>query len=256
MIKKCVIPAAGHGTRFRPITKSFPKEMLPIIDKPNLEYLIEEAILAGIEEIIIIINKNKEMIQHYFGESHSFSGKTVQISYIIQNEQLGLGHAILQVRNKTLDEPFLVILGDDLYDYEKGNPSSQLIKIYMKNKTSIIGLMNVKKKECHKYGCFKPRGKVSKKVMAMDLMVEKPKINPPSTLVASGRYLLTSDIFNELTVAKVGQNGEIGLTESLVNLAKIKTVEGLLLKGLRFDNGDKRGYLKAFTHFAKKRGIR
>lgn len=267
-VRKCVIPAAGLGTRFLPATKGVAKEMFPIVDKPTLLYQVEEAVRAGIEEIIIIISKAKEDIKRFFArdvmyENYLISKKhpdfameikqistLAKITYVYQNEQKGLGHAILCAKEAIGDEPFLVILGDDLIiNYDGDDASTQLIKAYQETGTSILGVQKVKLEDTHKFGIIDPQNEKDRLIQVRG-MVEKPKDNPPSLYAAQGRYVITSDIFPLLETTTPGAGGEIQLTDALRRLEKLYAYN---FEGSRYDIGDKFGYVKAIIDFSLRR---
>ncbi|MGM9873870.1 MAG: UTP--glucose-1-phosphate uridylyltransferase [Bacilli bacterium] len=267
-IKKAVIPAAGLGTRFLPATKGIAKEMLPIIDKPTLLYQIEEAKNSGIEEVILIISKEKEEIISFFERDEDYESYLIskghedfasiikeiatmmKITYVYQDEMKGLGHAILCAEEATNNEPFVVILGDDLIVNDGGEPvSKQLIEAYNKTHSSILGVQKVSLEQTSKYGIIKPK-EVDGRYILVDSMVEKPKDNPPSQFAALGRYVLTPDIFDLIKKTKPGKGGEIQLTDAL---SKLDTLYAYDFVGQRYDIGDKFGYVQAMIDFALKR---
>lgn len=271
MIKKAVVPAAGWGTRFLPITKAVPKEMLPIIDKPALSYIIEEAVASGIEEILIIISSNKGAIQSYFGDNEeleqflkeknkmddvqlirntSFGAK---IYYTMQTEQLGLGHAVLQAEKFINNEPFAVLLGDDVYVSDEKPALQQLIDAYNDKKSSILGTMEVTLEDTKLYGICMPKPNSEKPVVELEGVVEKPKSNPPSHSAISGRYVLTPKIFDLLKNQSRGAGNEIQLTDSILRLMDYEKVYALDMVGKRYDIGSKIGYIEAIIDFGLKR---
>ncbi len=264
-VRKAVIPAAGLGTRFLPATKGMAKEMLPIVDKPTILYQVEEAVNAGIEEVIIIISKEKKAIIDFFAKDEEYEryliskghkdfadvikniSELAKITYVYQDEQKGLGHAILCTKEAVGDEPFVVILGDDLIINKNGdNVSKQLIDAYYKMGTSILGVQEVDASLTYKYGIVKP-GIIDGRYIEVIGMVEKPKDNPPSRYAALGRYLLTPDIFDKLKVTTYGAGGEIQLTDALTKLDKLWAYNFI---GSRYDIGDKFGYVKAIIDFS------
>ncbi len=267
-IRKAVIPAAGLGTRFLPATKGLAKEMLPIIDKPTILYQVEEAVASGCKEVILIISQEKQEIIRFFNrdvayeeylksKNHADFAEIIQkiatfakISYVFQNEQKGLGHAILCAQKAVGNEPFLVILGDDLIVNESGpTASSQLIEAYQQTGCSILGVQEVALCDTKKYGIIDPIS-VQGRLILMKGMVEKPKENPPSLFAALGRYVLTPDIFDLLENQTPGAGGEIQLTDSLKRLNKIYAYQ---FEGKRYDIGDKFGYVQAVIDFSLKR---
>lgn len=270
-IKKAVIPAAGLGTRFLPVTKAQPKEMLPIVDKPTIQYIIEEAVASGIEEILIITGRNKKCIEDHFDKSVELelelekSGKKemlklvreisdmVDIHYIRQKEPRGLGHAISCAKTFVGNEPFAVLLGDDLV-YNEGKPClKQLIDCYNEYGTSILGVQTVDEKDVDKYGIIKGihiEGRVHK----VRGLVEKPAIEEaPSNIAILGRYIITPQIFKILEETKPGRGGEIQLTDALSKLINEEAIYAYEFEGTRYDVGDKLGFLKATVEYALRR---
>lgn len=241
-IKKAVIPAAGLGTRFLPATKAQPKEMLPIVDKPTIQYIIEEAVASGIEDIIIVTGRNKRAIEDHFDYSVELEmeleekGKTemlkmvkdisdmVNIHYIRQKKPLGLGHAVHCAKRFIGDEPFAVLLGDDIVKSEV--PClKQLIDVHDQNDCSVIGTKKMPDEDLHKYGVIKPAENFeSGDIVEVSDMVEKPKANAPSNFAIMGRYILQPSVFDYLEDAEVGHGGEIQLTDALRKMADRKSV--------------------------------
>lgn len=269
-IKKAVIPAAGLGTRFLPATKSQPKEMLPIVDKPVIQYIIEEAIASGIEEILIITGRNKKSIEDHFDKSIELElelkqkGKlnlleTVKsisdmanIHYIRQKEPKGLGDAIYCARSFIGNEPFAVLLGDDIVDAQI--PClKQMIDIYDKYKTNILGVQQVPINQVNKYGILDCE-QIDNRFYKIKDMVEKPNIDKAlSDIAILGRYIITPSIFEILKNQKPGKNGEIQLTDALRVLVQKESMYAYEFEGQRYDIGDKMGFLKATLDFALKR---
>lgn len=269
-VKKAIIPAAGLGTRFLPVTKAQPKEMLPIVDKPTIQYIIEEAVASGIEEILIITGRNKRAIEDHFDKSVELEDELqnnnkekllelvqnisnmVDIHYIRQKEPKGLGHAISRAKAFVGDEPFAVMLGDDIVDSEV--PClKQLINSYNEYKTSILGVQPVDKTQVSKYGIVKGV-KIEDKVYKVKDLVEKPKIEEsPSNIAILGRYIITPKIFEILEKTKPGKGGEIQLTDALKELAKQEAMYSYCFEGIRYDVGDKLGFLQANIEYALKR---
>lgn len=269
-VKKAVIPAAGFGTRFLPYTKAQPKEMLPIVDKPTLQFIIEEAIASGIEEILIITGRNKTSIENHFDRSIELelelerTGKMdlleeirkisnmANIHYIRQKEPLGLGHAIYCAKSFIGDEPFAVLLGDDIIHSRK--PClKQLIDVYDVYKTTVLGVQEVPKEEVNKYGivCGK---EIENNVYIVKDMLEKPSVETaPSNVAILGRYIITPAIFDILSRTKPGKNGEIQLTDALRALAKSEAMYAYAFEGKRYDLGDKQGFLEATVEYALRR---
>ncbi|NFE95404.1 UTP--glucose-1-phosphate uridylyltransferase GalU [Clostridium botulinum] len=267
-IRKAVIPAAGLGTRFLPATKAQPKEMLPIVDKPTLQYIIEEAIDSGIEEILIITGRNKKSIEDHFDRSLELeielekSGKSellemvkdisnmVDIHFIRQKEPKGLGHAIHCAKAFTGDEPFAVLLGDDIV-YNEGKPClKQLIDCYNEYKTSVLGVQTVAKENVNKYGIVDGLH-IEDRVYKVKGLVEKPSIEEAPTNVAIlGRYIITPKIFEILENTKPGKGGEIQLTDALLQLVEQEAMYAYNFEGKRYDVGDKLGFLQATVEYA------
>nr|WP_238339168.1 UTP--glucose-1-phosphate uridylyltransferase GalU [Candidatus Manganitrophus noduliformans] len=268
-ITKAVIPAAGLGTRFLPATKASPKEMLPLVDKPLIQYVVEEAVGAGIREIIIITGRGKRAIEDHFDISFELeetlrqNGKLelmeslrkisdmADFCYIRQRQALGLGHAILSAKNLIGDEPFAVLLGDDIIDHPT-SALQQMIDLYQKNQAPLIGIQKVPKSEVRQYGVIDAEAAVDGLYKINDL-VEKPSPKEaPSNLAVIGRYILTPEIFELLEKTKPGKNNEIQLTDALKELARLRNMYGYVIQGKRFDAGDKLGFLKATVEMGLK----
>jgi UTP--glucose-1-phosphate uridylyltransferase len=269
-VRKAIFPVAGLGTRFLPATKSSPKEMLPLIDKPLVQYVVEEAVAAGIEQIIFVTGRTKRSIEDHFDsspelESHlEEKGKDetlqevrdladlVDIFYVRQKKALGLGHAILCARDFIGNEPFAVLLGDDIID--AATPClRQLLDVYTEYKGSVLALEQVPMEQISSYGCVAVN-RLTDRVMEVTDMVEKPKREEaPSDLAIIGRYVLTPAIFPILEKQEPGRGGEIQLTDAIRRLSRDETVYGCLFEGLRHDCGDKLGFLKATVDLALKR---
>lgn len=268
-IRKAIIPAAGLGTRFLPATKAQPKEMLPIVDKPTIQYIIEEAVTSGIEEILIITGRNKRAIEDHFDRAFELEmmlqqqGKNdlleavkeianVDIHYIRQKEAKGLGHAVLCARQFVGDEPFAVMLGDDVVDAEQ--PClSQMIDAYKAHGGTILGVQEVAMDKVSSYGIIHPAERIGDVWRVQDL-VEKPAIeDAPSNLAVLGRYIITPRAFDLLAKQTAGKGGEIQLTDALCALAQEEPVYAYRFKGRRYDIGDKQGFLEATVEFALKR---
>lgn len=267
-VKKAIIPAAGLGTRFLPITKSIPKEMLPIVDKPAIQYIVEEAVLAGIEDIIIVTGRNKRAIEDHFDRNIELEinlakkqkndllskieriPKLANIHYMRQYEPLGLGHAIWCARKFIGNEPFAVLLGDVVSNSQ--NPClAQLHHVYKTKKTSVIAVEEVAWSETNKYGIIKG-SKMGEKLYSVESMVEKPSKNPPSNLAIAGRYILEPDVFEILEKTKAGAGGEVQLTDALQTLTQLKSLLAYLYTDDLFDVGDKVGFIKANIELACK----
>lgn len=269
-VRKAIFPVAGLGTRFLPATKSSPKEMLPLIDKPLVQYVVEEAVAAGIEQIIFVTGRTKRAIEDHFDispelENHleeKGKGDTlhairelaemVDIFYVRQKKALGLGHAILCARDFIGNEPFAVLLGDDIID----GPTpclTQLLDVYQRYGGSVLALERVPEEQISSYGCVAIED-IDGKVVRVTDMVEKPRREEaPSNLAIIGRYLLTPAIFPILESQGPGRGGEIQLTDAIRRLSAIEPVYGCLFDGLRHDCGDKLGFLKATVDLALKR---
>jgi UTP--glucose-1-phosphate uridylyltransferase len=268
-VKKAIIPAAGLGTRFLPATKAMPKEMLPIVDRPTIQYIVEEAIQSGIEDIIIVTGKGKRAIEDHF--DHAFeleknlyekgkwdllekvqqTSNMADIHYIRQKEPLGLGHAVWCARKFIGDEPFAVLLGDDIVEAE--TPCiKQLMRVYEKTGSSVIGVQPVPLEESHRYGIIDPVYK-NDRLYEIKNLIEKPKKGQaPSNLAIMGRYILTPDIFGYLEKQERGAEGEIQLTDAIQKLNKIQRVYGYNFDGKRYDVGEKLGFILTTIEFALK----
>ena len=266
-VKKAIIPAAGLGTRFLPATKAMPKEMLPIVDKPTIQYIVEEAIESGIEDIIIVTGKGKRAIEDHFDMAFELeqnlmekgkvdllrevrkSSNMVDIHYIRQKEARGLGHAVWCARKFIGDEPFAVLLGDDIVQSEK--PClKQLIEQYEETTASVIGVQTVPDSETHRYGIVDPITKIDRRY-SVNQFVEKPaQGTAPSNLAIMGRYVLTPEIFMYLDKQETGAGGEIQLTDAIQKLNEIQRVFAYDFEGKRFDVGEKIGFVKTTLEFA------
>ena len=269
-ITKAVFPVAGLGTRFLPATKAIPKEMLPIIDKPLIEYAVEEAVMAGIEEIIFITSHTKRSIEDHFDRNLELeeklmkSGKKdaikkinrnifqdVTSTYVRQKSQQGLGHAILQAKHLIKDESFAILLADDLII---NNPSAtqQLINVALETNSSVIGLNKVPKEHISRYGVISSAdvSSIVEKLFLLDGIIEKPHSNPPSDMAVFGRYVSSHHIFNYLEIIDPGVGGEIQLTDAIKLMLKEHEVNGYLYDGVKFDCGSKEGYVQAIAHLA------
>ena len=269
-VRKAVIPAAGLGTRFLPATKAQPKEMLPIVDKPTLQYIIEEAVASGIEEILIITGRNKKSIEDHFDKSVELElelenkGKTelleivqnisnmINIHYIRQKEPRGLGDAIYCARHFIGDEPFAVMLGDDIVDH-KVPCLKQLMDAYDEYRTTILGVQKVAKEDTNKYGIIDAKF-IEDRVYKVKDLVEKPDADKaPSNIAILGRYIITPEIFDILSDLPPGKGDEIQLTDALKELSKKEAMYAYDFEGRRYDVGDKLGFLEATVDFALKR---
>ncbi|MBO9129958.1 UTP--glucose-1-phosphate uridylyltransferase GalU [Bacillus sp. 165] len=266
-IRKAIIPAAGLGTRFLPATKAMPKEMLPIIDKPTIQYIVEEAVNSGIEDIIIVTGKGKRAIEDHF--DHAFeleqnllekgkyellekvqaSSNMVNIHYIRQKEPKGLGHAIWCARNFVGDEPFAVLLGDDIVQ-SKTPCLRQLMDEYERTFSSVIGVMEVEEEQTYRYGIIDPIKEVGRRYQVRQF-VEKPAPGfAPSNLAIMGRYILTPEIFLFLEKQQIGAGGEIQLTDAISGLNEIQRVFAYRFEGKRYDVGETLGFVETTIEFA------
>lgn len=269
-VKKVIIPAAGLGTRFLPATKALPKEMLPIVDKPTMQYIIEEAVASGIEEILIITGRNKKSIEDHFDKSIELElelenkhkddllkqvrdiSNMVNIHFIRQKEPKGLGHAINCARAFVGNEPFAVMLGDDIVD-AKIPCLKQLIDCFEEKGTTILGVQEVPRENVNKYGIVDGT-KMGDRVYKVNNLVEKPQIDvAPSNVAILGRYIITPEIFSILDNTKPGNGGEIQLTDALKTLIAKQDMYAYVFEGRRYDVGDKLGFLEATVEFALKR---
>lgn len=270
-IKKAVIPAAGLGTRFLPATKSTPKEMLPVVDKPILFYVVQEAIAAGIEDIVIIAGRQKTSIEDFFDRSYELedtlekAGKLelldavnsirdmANIISVRQKQALGLGHAVYCSKPVVGDEPFAVLLGDEIMVSKDGDPTvtQELTENYNKSGLSSVAVMPVDRSQVHKYGIVKPKSEPTDKAFHVESLIEKPSADEaPSLFALPGRYVFDSKIFKYLEVAKPGKNNEIQLTDSMNTLAQEHGLMACPFKAKRYDAGDKLGYLMANVELA------
>ncbi|OLO42370.1 UTP--glucose-1-phosphate uridylyltransferase [Alkalihalophilus pseudofirmus] len=272
IVRKAIIPAAGLGTRFLPATKAQPKEMLPIVDKPTIQYIVEEAIASGIEDIIIVSGRSKRAIEDHFDKSYELEetllkkGKMdlldevseisnmANIHYIRQKEALGLGHAIACAKSFIGNEPFAVLLGDDIVQSEK--PClKQLIEVFDRYHSSVVGVQQVADEDVSKYGVIDPKGsEIEPGVINVQSLVEKPKREEaPSNYAIMGRYVLRPEIFEILESIPTGAGGEIQLTDAIKQLNEDQAVLAYDFQGVRYDVGDKFGFVKATVDFALER---
>ncbi|MFE8698117.1 UTP--glucose-1-phosphate uridylyltransferase GalU [Cytobacillus sp. FJAT-53684] len=272
-VRKAIIPAAGLGTRFLPATKAMPKEMLPIVDKPTIQYIVEEAVASGIEDIIIVTGKGKRAIEDHFDNSFELEENLIQkekfdllakvkepskvdIHYIRQKEPKGLGHAVWCARKFIGDEPFAVLLGDDIVEAE--TPClKQLMNQYEETFSSVIGVQTVPDDETHRYGVVEPSVQEGRRYR-VDNFVEKPAPGTaPSNLAIMGRYILTPEIFMILDQQETGAGGEIQLTDAIQKLNQIQRVFAYDFEGTRYDVGEKFGFIKTTIEMAlKDEGLR
>jgi len=266
-IRKAIIPAAGLGTRFLPVTKAMPKEMLPIVDKPTIQYIVEEAVASGIEDIIIVTGKGKRAIEDHFDNSfeleHNLSEKKkwdlleevrkssemADIHYIRQKEPRGLGHAIWCARKFIGDEPFAVLLGDDIVE-SKVPCLKQMIDVFDYERASVVGVQPVPWEEVSRYGVV-DASELRERVHLAKQLVEKPAADlAPSNLAIMGRYILTPKIFDILGEQQVGVNGEIQLTDAISKLGQFERIVAYNFEGTRHDVGEKLGFIKTTLHYA------
>lgn len=274
-IRKAIIPAAGLGTRFLPATKAQPKEMLPIVDKPAIQYIVEEAISSGVEDIIIVTGRNKRAIEDHFDRSMELEvmlaergkdellglvrdiGRMADIHYIRQKEPLGLGHAVLCAKKFIGDEPFAILLGDDIMQSAPGEPPclAQMMAIHEQTKASVVAVMEVPRQEVNKYGIVSPGNRdwqdVPEGCLPVADLVEKPDVEEaPSNLAIIGRYILDPKIFEILERSEPTTGGEIQLTDALRQLNRTHPTLAFAYGGKRFDVGDKFGYIEATIELA------
>lgn len=269
-VRKAVIPAAGLGTRFLPFTKAVPKEMLPVVDQPVIQYVVQEAVDAGIEDILIVTSRHKKVIEDHFDRLHELEdqldakGKSdeasqvrdlanlAQLHYVRQGEALGLGHAIGVAKNHIGDEPFVVLLGDDIMHKEAGVLSG-MINAYNEHQCSVVALMEVPKDDISLYGCAAAT-EVSDRLVKVSELVEKPAPEvAPSNLAIMGRYLFTPEIFAHIEATKPGVGGEIQITDAMASLLGSQDMLGYTFKEGRFDTGKKLDYLRAVVELALER---
>jgi UTP--glucose-1-phosphate uridylyltransferase len=267
MIKKCLFPAAGYGTRFLPATKAMPKEMLPVLTKPLIQYGVEEAIEAGLSTMAIVTGRGKRAIEDHFDISyeleHQIKGTSKEpllteirdviekctFSYTRQIEMKGLGHAILSGETLIGNEPFAVVLADDLCDNENKGVLAQMIEVYKKYQCSIVAIEEIPKEQTHKYGVI-AGNEIEPGLFMVKDMVEKPKPQEaPSNMAIIGRYVLTPDIFDIIKQTKPGKGGEIQITDALLTQAKKGMVLAYKFKGKRFDCGSVEGFVEATNYF-------
>lgn len=266
-IRKAIIPAAGLGTRFLPATKAMPKEMLPIVDKPTIQYIIEEAVASGIEDIIIVTGKGKRAIEDHFDYSFELehnlaekgkwglleevrrSSEMADIHYIRQKEPKGLGHAIWCARKFIGNEPFAVLLGDDIVESDR--PClKQMMDVYDTYQSAVVGVQPIPWDEVDRYGIVDGQQKADR-IYETTRLVEKPaQKDAPSNLAIMGRYILPASIFAMLESQQAGKNGEIQLTDALATLARIEPIIAYQFEGLRHDVGEKLGFIKTSIHYA------
>lgn len=268
MIRKAVIPAAGYGTRFLPITKALPKELLPIIDHPTIEYIVNEAVESGLTDILLIVSSNKNAIIDYFDTNLELEtillnknkhyeyglikniGVGANIHYIRQREQLGLGHAVLQAEAFISGEPFAVLLGDDMYVGKDQPAIKQLVEVYEKVNSTVLGTMEVELKNTSKYGICIPKAGQKGPIVELKGVIEKPKVEEaPSRSAIGGRYILTPGIFDYLKNQTRGAGNEIQLTDAILRLMATEKVYSYDIQGKRYDVGNKVDYIEAILDF-------
>ena len=270
-IRKAVIPAAGFGTRFLPATKATPKEMLPIVDKPTIQYIVEEAVASGIEDILIISGHAKRAIEDHFDSAPTLEaelkakGKTdllklvqetseINVHYIRQKHMRGLGDAILCAKAFIDNEPFAVLLGDDIVYNPEMPALKQLMDMYTQTGATILGCQKVPKEKVSSYGIVAGESTINEQLMKVNDMIEKPSIEEaPSQMAVLGRYIITPDVFEVLQNTQPGKGGEVQLTDALKVMAKRENVYAYNFIGKRYDVGDKLGFLKATVEFALRR---
>ncbi len=269
-VRKAIIPAAGLGTRFLPATKAQPKEMLPIVDKPTIQFIVEEAIASGIEDIMIVTGRGKRAIEDHFDKSYELEdilkrkgendllhlvqdiSNLVNIHYIRQKEPKGLGHAIYCAKSFIGDEPFAVMLGDDIVDAQVPC-MKQLIDVFEKYNATVLGVQHVPEEDVSKYGIVSCT-RIDERVYSVNDMVEKPdRESAPSNIAILGRYIITPEIFKLLENAEPGKGGEIQLTDALKKLLETQKVYAYDFIGKRYDVGNRLGFLQATVEFALKR---
>lgn len=273
-VKVAVLPVAGLGTRFLPATKSSPKELLPIVDKPSIQYVVDEAIEVGITQFIFITSGSKRAIEDYFDRNYELearlanTGKTtmleqlrkllptnVDVAYVRQADALGLGHAVLRAKALVGNQAFALLLADDVMELGAGACLAQMLETYEATKSSVLAVENIDKKDTHKYGIVKLSDNMEQPINSnahrIEQIVEKPKpTEAPSTLGVTGRYILTPEIFTYLEKTAPGVNGEIQLTDAIAMMMADQSVYVNTVQGKRFDCGDSLGLLKATLHFA------
>jgi UTP--glucose-1-phosphate uridylyltransferase len=269
-VRKAVIPAAGLGTRFLPFTKAVPKEMLPVVDQPVIQYVIEEAVDAGIEDILIVTSRHKKVIEDHFDRLHELEtqleakgkgseakqvralSEMAQLHYVRQGEALGLGHAIGTARNHIGDEPFVVLLGDDIMRPEAGVVRG-MIEAYNEHQCSVVALMEVEPSDISHYGCA-AASPMAERLVEVEGLVEKPAPeDAPSNLAIMGRYLFTPSIFDEIAATNPGVGGEIQITDAMASLLSKEKMLGFTFTEGRFDTGKKLDYLRAVVEMALQR---
>lgn len=269
-IRKAIIPAAGLGTRFLPATKAMPKEMLPIVDKPTIQYIVEEAVSSGIEDIIIVTGKGKRAIEDHFDNSFELEyhlsdkakwdlleevrrpSEMADIHYIRQKEPRGLGHAVWSARKFIGDEPFAVLLGDDIVETEGTPCLKQMMNVFERYGRSVVGVKPVPHEEVSRYGIV-DADLLEERIYRAKRLVEKPRPeDAPSNLAIMGRYILTPGIFSELEAQQEGVGGEIQLTDAIARLGEKESIMAYHFEGERHDVGEKLGFIETSIHYALK----
>ncbi|MGW2795020.1 UTP--glucose-1-phosphate uridylyltransferase GalU [Streptomyces sp. NPDC001251] len=267
-ISKAVIPAAGLGTRFLPATKATPKEMLPVVDKPAIQYVVEEAVAAGLSDVLMITGRNKRALEDHFDRNHELesaltrkgdadrlakvreSSDLATVHYVRQGDPKGLGHAVLCAAPHVGDEPFAVLLGDDLID-ARDPLLARMVEVQERLGGSVVALMEVAPEQIHQYGCAAVEPTGESDVVRVTGLVEKPeRAAAPSNLAVIGRYVLDPEVFGVLRTTEPGRGGEIQLTDAL---NRLDTVHGVVFKGRRYDTGDRADYLRAIVRLASER---
>ncbi|WP_406508639.1 UTP--glucose-1-phosphate uridylyltransferase GalU [Streptomyces sp. NBC_00212] len=267
-ISKAVIPAAGLGTRFLPATKATPKEMLPVVDKPAIQYVVEEAVAAGLSDVLMVTGRNKRALEDHFDRNHELesaltrkgdadrlakvreSSDLATVHYVRQGDPKGLGHAVLCAAPHVGDEPFAVLLGDDLID-ARDPLLRRMVEVQAREGGSVIALMEVDPEQIHLYGCAAVETTAESDVVRVTGLVEKPEAaEAPSNLAVIGRYVLDPAVFDALRTTGPGRGGEIQLTDAL---NRLDTVHGVVFKGRRYDTGDRADYLRAIVRLASER---
>ncbi|MEO7146557.1 MAG: UTP--glucose-1-phosphate uridylyltransferase GalU [Terrimesophilobacter sp.] len=274
-ITKAVIPAAGLGTRFLPATKAMPKEMLPVVDKPAIQYVVEEAVAAGLTDVLMITGRNKSALENHFdrvGELEAalerkgdtvrlqkvnYSTELAEVHYVRQGDPLGLGHAVLRARMHVGDQPFAVLLGDDLID-SRDVLLSRMLEVQVEQDASVIALLEVEPSQAHLYGIATVEDTGTDDVVRVTGLVEKPAVgSQPSNLAIIGRYVLRPEVFDILEDTPAGKGGEIQLTDALQTLAADPSIAGgvygVVFRGRRYDTGDRVDYIKAIVQLAVER---
>lgn len=271
-VEYAVIPSAGRGTRFLPITKGVSKEMLNIVDRPTIDYIVDECLNAGIKNIVFIVSRDKNDIKKYYSEDKKFYDEMVKSNkveyakivdgipkkanfyYVIQEEMKGLGHAVLLSKEVVKNNNFVVCCGDDIVDFEGDSPVKELIEAFKKvGGKTVVGGQEVKKEDIHKYGCMDIDKKIDENTYSLKGIVEKPKTEEAPSLCASlGKWVFNSSIYEEIEKTKPGVGGEIQLTDAIESMIKKEGAYFSTFKATRFDCGDKISYIKAVIHFALK----